>query len=64
MTSLKQMNTDLRNQTLCKICVVKTVSIAFLPCGHLVCCEDCATAMRKCPICREFVKSTVKTWAS
>uniref|UniRef100_A0A8W8JKX1 RING-type domain-containing protein n=1 Tax=Magallana gigas TaxID=29159 RepID=A0A8W8JKX1_MAGGI len=64
MTSLKQMNTDLRNQTLCKICVEKTVSIAFLPCGHLVCCEDCATAMRKCPICRELVRSTVKTWAS
>lgn len=64
MTSLRQENTILRNQTLCVICVEEKVSIVFLPCGHLTCCEDCAPAMRKCPICREFVRGTVKTKAS
>uniref|UniRef100_K1QB79 Apoptosis 1 inhibitor n=1 Tax=Magallana gigas TaxID=29159 RepID=K1QB79_MAGGI len=55
-------NTSLKDQILCKICMEKNVSIAFLPCGHLACCEDCAPAMRKCPICREFVRGTVKTF--
>ncbi|XP_052711900.1 uncharacterized protein LOC128186179 [Crassostrea angulata] len=62
LTSLKQENTSLKDQILCKICMEKNVSIAFLPCGHLACCEDCAPAMRKCPICREFVRGTVKTF--
>lgn len=52
------------NQTLCVICVEEKVSIVFLPCGHFTCCEDCAPAMRRCPICREFVRGTVKTKAS
>uniref|UniRef100_A0A8W8JLJ2 RING-type domain-containing protein n=1 Tax=Magallana gigas TaxID=29159 RepID=A0A8W8JLJ2_MAGGI len=62
LSSLKQENTSLKDQILCKICMEKNVSIAFLPCGHLACCEDCAPAMRKCPICREFVRGTVKTF--
>lgn len=64
MTSLRQENTILKNQTLCVICVEEKVSIVFLPCGHFTCCEDCAPAMRRCPICREFVRGTVKTKAS
>lgn len=63
-TSLKQENTILRNQTLCVICMEETVSIVFLPCGHLACCEECAPAIKKCPICRKFVRGTVKTKAS
>ncbi|XP_061171215.1 uncharacterized protein LOC133180760 isoform X2 [Saccostrea echinata] len=62
LTSLRQENTSLKDQIICKICMEKNVSIAFLPCGHLACCADCAPAMRKCPICREFVRGTVKTY--
>lgn len=56
LISLKQENSSLKDQILCKICMEEKVSIAFLPCGHLACCEDCAPAMRKCPVCREFVR--------
>nr|XP_022287932.1 uncharacterized protein LOC111100402 [Crassostrea virginica]XP_022287934.1 uncharacterized protein LOC111100402 [Crassostrea virginica]XP_022287935.1 uncharacterized protein LOC111100402 [Crassostrea virginica] len=62
LTSLKMENSSLKDQILCKICMEKNVSIAFLPCGHLACCEDCSPAMRKCPICRQFVRGTVKTF--
>lgn len=34
--------------------------VVLLPCGHMCTCVNCAPAMRKCPICREFVKGTVK----
>lgn len=46
LISLKQENSSLKDQILCKICMDEKVSIAFLPCGHLACCEDCAPAMR------------------
>ncbi|XP_061171199.1 uncharacterized protein LOC133180743 isoform X2 [Saccostrea echinata] len=62
LESLQRENTSLKDQIICKICMEKNVSIAFLPCGHLACCADCAPAMRKCPICREFVRGTVKTY--
>lgn len=55
-------NRRLREQRLCKICMEEDITIAFLPCGHLCCCAHCAPAMRKCPICRAFIKGTVKTY--
>lgn len=55
-------NRQLKDQTTCKICLEETVSIVFLPCGHLCCCSQCAPALRKCPICRGFIKGTVKTF--
>ncbi|XP_065928475.1 baculoviral IAP repeat-containing protein 2 [Magallana gigas] len=60
--SLIEENRQLKDLRMCKICMEKDASIAMLPCGHLCCCADCAPAMRKCPICRQFVKGTVRTW--
>ncbi|XP_052789514.1 uncharacterized protein LOC128223991 [Mya arenaria] len=61
---IKEENEQLREQTVCKVCQDNSVSIVFLPCGHLVTCVDCAPAMRKCPICRADVKGTVRTYMS
>lgn len=41
----------LENQT-CQVCMDAKVSTAFCPCGHVVCCHDCATMCRECPLCR------------
>ncbi|XP_071143600.1 baculoviral IAP repeat-containing protein 7-like [Mytilus edulis] len=60
--NLIEENRQLRDQRLCKVCLDLEASIAFLPCGHIVCCIDCAPAMRKCPVCRTYVKGTVKTY--
>ncbi|XP_061177681.1 putative inhibitor of apoptosis [Saccostrea echinata] len=46
----------------CKVCCDKVVAAVFLPCGHLVCCLDRATAMRRCPLFAELIKGTVKTY--
>lgn len=62
-TELKAMIVENRsNKHLfrCKVCLDKAVSVVFLPCGHLVCCKDCALQIRKCPICRKFVAGTVR----
>ncbi|CAL1545892.1 unnamed protein product, partial [Lymnaea stagnalis] len=57
---MKEMNNQLRQQTVCKICMDKEVAVVFLPCGHLVSCAECASAMKDCPVCRVTVKGVVR----
>ncbi|CAL1545883.1 unnamed protein product [Lymnaea stagnalis] len=57
---LKEKNNQLRQQTVCKICMDKEVAVVFLPCGHLVSCAECATAMKDCPVCRVNIKGVIK----
>ncbi|OPL33425.1 hypothetical protein AM593_03149, partial [Mytilus galloprovincialis] len=58
--SLEEENQNLRDQQTCKICLDEPIAIVFLPCGHLASCVNCAPALRRCPICRAFIKGTVK----
>ncbi|XP_055882705.1 uncharacterized protein LOC106069079 [Biomphalaria glabrata] len=64
LRALKETNEQLRQQTVCKICMDKEVAVVFLPCGHLVSCTDCAAAMKDCPVCRKHVKGTVRAFMS
>ncbi|KAI8742857.1 baculoviral IAP repeat-containing protein 7, partial [Biomphalaria glabrata] len=59
---LKEKNNQLRQQTVCKICLDQEVAVVFLPCGHLVSCTDCASAMKACPVCRTDVKGIVRAF--
>uniref|UniRef100_A0ABI7YF36 Baculoviral IAP repeat containing 3 n=1 Tax=Felis catus TaxID=9685 RepID=A0ABI7YF36_FELCA len=54
----------LQEERTCKVCLDREVSIVFIPCGHLVVCQDCAPPLRKCPICRGPIKGTVRTFLS
>ncbi|XP_076113462.1 baculoviral IAP repeat-containing protein 2-like [Mytilus galloprovincialis] len=58
--SLEEENQNLKDQQTCKICLDEPIAIVFLPCGHLAACGSCAPALRRCPICRTFIKGTVK----
>lgn len=60
--SLEEENLKLKEQRICKICMDEEVSIVLLPCGHLVSCVKCAPALRNCPICRNGIKGTVRTF--
>ena len=62
--SLKEENRRLKDTMKCKICMDKDISTLFLPCSHLVCCDDCAPTLRDCPICRTPVRGTVRTYIS
>ncbi|KAH9510061.1 hypothetical protein Btru_043406 [Bulinus truncatus] len=64
ITQLKESNNILRQQTVCKICMDKEVEIVFLPCGHLVSCAECASAMKDCPVCRKHIKGSVRAFIS
>ena len=45
---------------LCKICLTAEMNILFLPCAHLVSCEDCTLQIANCPLCRRRIDSTLK----
>lgn len=54
----------LKNQRTCRICIDKEGDILFLPCRHMVTCEVCSRKLKKCPICRANIISSVKTFIS
>ena len=60
--SLEDENDKLKNQKLCKICMNGEIAIVLIPCGHFVSCKKCAPALNNCPICRKFIKDSVKTF--
>ena len=60
LTQLTEENKRLKGKMLCKICMDEEVGVLFLPCRHLVCCEDCGAAVKHCPICRTLIVGTVK----
>ena len=62
VSRLKQENETLRSNMTCKICLDAQVGKLFLPCRHLVCCEKCSAAVRKCPLCWERIVGTITTF--
>lgn len=50
----------------CVICCSAPKSAAFIPCGHVACCEECANSLQKkskrsdCPICRAPIQSSIR----
>lgn len=61
---LLEENARLKEARTCKVCMDKEVNTVFLPCGHLICCNECAPQVRNCPLCRTFIRGTVKTFLS
>lgn len=50
---------DINDQECC-ICMADDKSVVFSPCGHYVCCFNCAIQCELCPICRSRVLRVVK----
>lgn len=45
----------------CCVCYERRRSTLLLPCRHLALCGTCAFGLRKCPICRQPVQSSIET---
>jgi hypothetical protein len=52
------------NRLLCKICLDHEIEVVFLTCGHQLTCTQCALALNNCPICRQVIRGTVRTFFS
>jgi hypothetical protein len=51
---LAKMNENI-DEELCSVCMDEKVATCFEPCGHQICCEECANALKTCCICRATV---------
>ncbi|CAG5128038.1 unnamed protein product [Candidula unifasciata] len=60
LQALKEQNYALRSNLTCKICMDKEVKIVFLPCGHLISCQECAVALQDCPLCRSHIRARAR----
>lgn len=54
----------LQREKQCKICMDRDICMVFIPCGHLVCCQQCSAAVDKCPICCATISQKIKTYIS
>ncbi|XP_065837742.1 death-associated inhibitor of apoptosis 2-like [Oscarella lobularis] len=50
-SSVEELKT-LRDSRLCKVCMNRDANVVFIPCGHVSCCQLCASSLTVCPICR------------
>ncbi|XP_069101012.1 E3 ubiquitin-protein ligase XIAP-like [Argopecten irradians] len=62
LRDLVEENRRLKREMLCRICEEENASVTFLPCAHLMCCQVCAKAMRRCPVCRTTIQGMIKTF--
>jgi hypothetical protein len=60
--SLKRPRDDAGEGTDCGVCMASPRASAFTPCGHVVCCVECATRMERCPICRVVIQSRMRVF--
>lgn len=61
---LEEENRRLKEARLCKICLDQELGVVMLPCAHLVACISCASSLPDCPLCRQTIKATVRTFLS
>ena len=54
----------MKEQRTCKVCMDNEVGVVFLPCGHLICCVNCAPSLKDCAVCRTPIQGTVRTFMS
>lgn len=57
---LEEINKQLNDQVNCKICFDAIACIITLPCGHMISCSQCISALTNCAICRAEIKGTVR----
>jgi baculoviral IAP repeat-containing protein 7/8 len=48
----------------CCICLQNVREIAFVPCGHTLCCRACSKKLKECPVCRKRVMRRLKIFFS
>ena len=50
----------------CVVCLEKVARVAFAPCAHVCCCEDCGQIprLRECPVCRRAIAHRIGLYFS
>jgi len=62
LPALKKENEQIQSQLTCRNCKKTEVQTLFLPCRHLVSCEECGDAVDYCFLCSTKIMGTVRTY--
>ena len=64
MNSGKEVDEEINEEFThsCKICMNRQSDIVFIPCRHLVACQNCASRLKVCAVCRTMIRSTIKAY--
>jgi hypothetical protein len=62
LVRLQAENSQLKEHMMCKICMDGKADVILIPCGHMVSCAQCAPVLSECPMCRQTIKGTIKTF--
>ena len=55
---------ELVEARLCKVCRREDSCMVFVPCGHLVCCQQCGERATRCPVCRMVISEKIRSFIS
>jgi hypothetical protein len=60
-------NTSFLCDMSCKVCMDEFIQVAFLPCKHVSCCEECALTLMdnrgaKCPVCQVTIMGSFRVY--
>ena len=58
----QRVQAEVKQSNECKICLSLPVKVAFSPCGHACCCEQCAQEVKICPLCRASIQQKLKIY--
>lgn len=59
---IKRENEILKSMLICRNCKSCGVESMSLPCAHIVCCDNCADILDKCPLCSQRILGTVRIY--
>lgn len=48
-----------RSNPLCKLCMIEERNSIFMPCKHCCCCHECASDLKRCPICKTAIADII-----
>ena len=60
----RDYQSDIQELKTCKVCMERDLSVVFLPCRHLCCCNECGTnlSIGDCPMCRVPITSRIQVY--
>lgn len=55
----EQQEAERQKRADCAVCLVAPRTVAYVPCGHVACCSECAPRMAQCPLCKEQIQKRI-----
>ncbi|XP_050058346.1 baculoviral IAP repeat-containing protein 7-B-like isoform X2 [Aphis gossypii] len=62
--SQKRDPNTMPDSMLCKICYKEEMKVAFIPCGHVIACIQCAVTLEQCAVCRQPFTRAMRVYLS